>query len=209
MFRRLVALGLIAALAAVGCKKKSTDPDPAGDDAAAGASATAPTAPAPVDPDPYFKADPEPEVATADAAPLPTAPISESGAEVFSAGERSSVAVTWTVDATELQFSPVVIGARPDSSDVQVVMSSGGRSQQISTCRGLSTAGGSVTAYQRGDGTAFIACFTRADSSDKGRSWGVRIRWNVDTRIAEVAGNWQNDGPPAFDTMDFDEKPDQ
>jgi hypothetical protein len=204
MIRRALAVSLIAATAAAGaCKKKKAAE---ADDA----SAVEPTAKAPpttpVDPDPNFEE--LPDTATADAAPVETTPISEAGTVVFNAADSTSATVAWTVDATELQFSAGVIGSRDDSADVQIAMASGGRQQRIATCRGLSRAdGGAVTAYSRGDDVAFVSCFTRTESNDKGKSWGVRIKWNQEKRIAEIAGNFESEGQAAFDTMDFDERP--
>lgn len=194
-----------AGLAVAGCKKKQAAGEPPPTDAAAATPTTARTPAAPVDPDPYFVPD---DVATAavDAAPLPVTPISEAGAAVFTAAEREFASVSWRVDATDVAFAATSVGSRDDSEDVQVVMSSGGRSQQLATCRNLSRSdGGAVTAYSRGADTAFIACFSKTEASDPGKSWGVRVKWNKDKRIAELAGTWENQGPPAFDTMDFDE----
>lgn len=205
--RSLAAALAILVAPGASCKKNKEAEEQAAGDPVADASPARATKPPPVDPDPYFEPPAAPPAPAIDAAPQPASPISEGGTAVFTAATGAVSPVSWTVDATPLRFTAGIIGDAATSSDVQVVMSSGPRSLRILTCRGLSKAqGGSVTAYSRGADVAFVACFTRASSTDAGTSWGVRVKWNKDKRIAELAGTWKNQGAPAFDSMDFDEK---
>lgn len=188
---------IIAALATItlaGCKKdKPSEPETAARDAAAAAAPAAP-----VDPDPYYEPIPDKPV---DAGPPPPAvAITGAGTPLFDAASGTSTPGGWTVDATELRFETVAIGITDEAADVQITMASGGRRARIATCRDLRRSGsGAVTAYKSGTDVVFISCFTSAGSGDKGRSWGVRVKWNKTTRIAEVVDRFETEGQPDFD----------
>lgn len=197
----LPVLIALAALAVGACKKKGeadSDPTLVDGDGGAAAPRASPASPEPIaEPvDPDFDLDLELE-----SDPPEPVPISESGASLFSAASDADAPVQWSIEGAEITFSTVAVGRSDAALDLQIKMESGGRSQLVTTCRGLDVAGGtgSAEAFVRGS-DAIIACSTGSGSEQ--RSWGVRLALDEASGLVREVGRFENQGPPALETRD-------
>lgn len=203
MRARSIATIAVVAVAAASCAKKSAEQatgEGEGAPTETATSDTAATATPPTRPEPPPLA-PDLETDEPDAGLGPTASATADGTVLFAAQDEQPVPVTWTVGASEIVFRATTAGRRASGVDVQVVMSSSGNSQLVTICRDLSTEElGTVTVYAHSDTVAYVACTSRRDAIDEGRSWGVRLEWNADKGLLEPAGSFSSPGlTPSFD----------
>jgi len=179
-FLSAAALVVIAS----GCQEKR-------DDAASGAAE--PSAPAATEP------AGEPPAAVIDAALAPR-PITDEGAILLDAGSERGRPAVWAIGGGEILF----VATASAAGGARVTMRQDEETREVWACERLELArGDKVTAYRSGPSVVFIVCETHG--ADAGISQGVRLVWNPQTSAVQQRGTFENEGPPAFDSMDFDE----
>jgi hypothetical protein len=191
MMRALVVLALAAcSLLAASCKERSVSDD---EEAPGTAEVESPG----VDP----AEPPAPDDAEVAEAPE----VTEEGALLY-ASDGGGQPAAWRVGGVEVLLSAEEVERTAEAISVRATATVEGEASEVLACSDLEpTAGGTVTAFRRGKDVVFVACHARGGPGGEGSSRGARLVWNSDSGSVEPGGSFENDGPPAFDTMDFEE----
>lgn len=125
--------------------------------------------------------------------------LSADGAVLFQAGQAVLPPVVWEAGLTSLRFEAE---AQPSgkAQRIHVRMWEDEESTEIVSCE---TSYPIAMAYLDSESIAYVVCETEHSEAAPGMSAGVRLEWK-DGQLRQ-AGSFENEGPPAYATMDFGE----
>jgi len=155
-----------------------------------------PPGPGPTEVEPVKKPEPTPEPVFRD--------ITRDGARLFDKSAPVVPPVKWKGGGIEAVFVAVKeVEGGYEHARIRATQD-GQKPVEVLRCAGKDFAGALfVSAYLDSAKVAFVVCESPHSKDQPGRSVGVRLA--IENGIVAKAGDFENEGPPAYDTMDFTE----
>ncbi len=143
-----------------------------------------------------------PRDAALDAAELPK--VTEAGVLLFDQKAAVQQSASWPIGDGETTLVGKS-GAAKDKGDGLVHLVRGDKATEVIRCADKEFDSALfIKAYLQSRDVVFVVCESPHEGGKGGRSVGVRLQWK-DGDVA-AAGRFENEGPPAYETMDFGEE---